>query len=95
MRLKVVVPVKMSRNEDISKATTVRRLGFGNGSPLAQNSGADFPWRLKTETVTGPTEKVCGSTGGSGSTWNWEDPESVSRWRRGYTRSRTAAVGYC
>ncbi|KAK6619328.1 hypothetical protein RUM43_009176 [Polyplax serrata] len=66
----------MSRNEDISKATTVRRLGFGNGSPLAQNSGADFPWRLKTETVTGPTEKVCGSTGGSGSTWNWEDPES-------------------
>lgn len=59
----------MSRNEDVLKAS-VRRLAFGNGSPASQN-GSDYPWRLKTETITGPVD-MCGST------WGWEDNESVS-----------------
>lgn len=59
----------MSRNEDILKGP-VRRLAFGSGSPLPQNS-SEFSWRLKTEAISTPAD-LCGGT------WGWEDTESVS-----------------
>ncbi|EEB18280.1 Oligodendrocyte transcription factor, putative [Pediculus humanus corporis] len=58
----------MSRNEDNIIKGSVRRLGFGNGSPLNSNT-TDFSWRFKSESISGPTD-LCGGS------WGWDESDT-------------------